>query len=266
MKGINRSKLINFFVILAVILLLIFFNWRGLLSGPRDLVFWITDPFLKLFGAADKGIFGAWNFFVALKDLNKENVNLKKENTVLLEEVINLKESARENESLKRQLGVAEIKNQKLVMAGVAGYNPALGQYFLIDKGGNDGLSVNSAVVAAGNFLVGRVAEVEGNFSKVLLISDSNSSINVITQENRVAGVVKGNHGLGIIMEMIPIDAQIKAGEIVLTSGLNDGIYKNLIVGRITDTVKKENEIFQNATVVPFVDFKNLEQVFVLVQ
>ena len=95
------------------------------------------------------------------------------------------------------------------------------------------------AVVAAGNFLVGRAAEVNDNFSKVLLISDSNSSINVITLENRVGGVIKGRHGLSIAMELIPIDAQIKVGETILTSGLNDGIAKNLIVGKIIDIVKK---------------------------
>jgi len=266
MKSVNKSKFITFFIVLAVILLLIFFNLRGLLVAPKDIVFFVANPFLKLFGVLDKGIFGTWNFFVALKDLNIENANLKNENVALLNEVTNLKESARENESLRRQLGVAGIKNQKLVMAEVAGYNPALGQYFLIDKGRNDGLYINMAVVAAGDFFVGRAVEVNDNFSKALLIYDSNSLVNTITLESRVAGVVKGNHGLGIVMEMIPIDAQIKIGETVLTSGLNDGIPKDLIVGKITDIVKKENEIFQSATVVPFVDFKSLEQVFVLIR
>ena len=266
MKSANKSKFVTFFAVLTVILLLNFFNWRGLLTGPKDLIFFVTSPFLKLFGAADKGIFGAWNFFVAIKDLNKENSNLKNANLFLFEELTRLKESARENEGLRRQLGVAQIANKKLIMAYVAGYDPFSGQYFLIDKGKKDGLSVGLTVLAAGNFLVGRVAEVNDKFSKVLLISDSNSSINVITLENRVGGVIKGRHGLSIAMELIPIDAQIKVGETILTSGLNDGVPKNLIVGKIIDTVKKANEIFQQATVVPFVDFKSLEQVFVLIQ
>jgi len=266
MKGINKHKFITFFMVLAVILLLIFFNWRGFLSGTKDMVFLITNPFLKLFGVMDRGIFGAWDFFAELKNINKENTDLKNENATLFKELTDLKELARENESLKRQLGVAEFKNQKLIIAHVAGYDPAMGQYFLIDKGRNDGVRVSLAVVAAGNLLVGRVAEVESNFSKILLVSDSNSLINAITQESRVSGVAKGNHGLGVVMEMIPIDAQIKVGETILTSGLNDGVPKDLIVGKISDIVKKENEIFQGAAIVSAANFKNLEQVFVIIQ
>ncbi len=264
MKNVNKSKLINFVVVLAVILLLIFFNFRGLLAGPKSLVFFAVSPFLKLFQAVDNGVSGAWGFFSALKGLNKENANLRNENLAFLEEVTYLKETARENEILRRQLGISQSEKQKLIMAEVVGYNPTLGRYFLIDKGSQDGLSVDLAVVAANNFLIGQVAEAGRNFSKVLLISDSNSSVNAITQDTRINGVVKGSHGLGVAMEMIPIDVQVTVGETVLTSGLNGVIPKGLIIGRIADVVKKASEIWQRATIAPAVEFDKLEQVFIL--
>jgi len=266
MKSINKSRLINFFVILAVILLLIFFNWRGLLAGPKSLAFFATSPFLKLFQAVDNGMAGAWGFLAALKDLNNENIILRSENAALVEQVASLKEAERENEVLRQQLGVLPPGKQKLVMARITGYNPVLGQYFLIDKGEKDGVAINLAVVAANNFLVGRVVEVNQIFSKVLLISDSNSSVNAITQESRVSGAVKGSHGLAIAMEMIPIDAQVLVGEPVLTSGLNDAIPRGLVIGRIASVVRKESEIFQRAAITPVLEFNKLEKVFVLLQ
>ncbi len=264
MSNINKSKLINFFVVLAVILLLIFFNFGGLLAGPKSFVFFVASPFLKLFQAVDDGVAGAWGFFLTLKDLNKENANLKNENTAFLEEVTRLKEAVRENEVLRRQMGIDQSEKQKLIMAEVIGYNPTLGQYFLIDRGLKDGLSVGLAVVAANNFLIGRVAEVSQNFSKVLLILDSNFLVNAVTQDTRISGVVKGSHGLGVAMEMIPIDAQIIVGETVLTSGLNETIPKGLIIGRVAEVVKKASEIWQRATIALIVEFDKLEQVFIL--
>lgn len=264
MNNINKSKLINFFAVLAVILLLVFFNFRGMLSAPRNLTFWAASPLLKLFRAVDNGIFGAWSFFLSLKELNKENADLKNINSALFGEVARLKEAVRENEILRQQLEVGKLEKNRLMMANVIGYNSILGQYFLIDKGKADDLSVGLAVVAANNFLAGRVAEVEEHFSKVVLISDSNFSINTITQDTRASGYVKGIHGLGIAMEMIPIDAQINIGETVLTSGLNDGVPKGLIIGKITDVVKKANEIWQRASIVSAAEIKNLEQVFII--
>lgn len=264
MKNINKPKLINFFIVLAVILLLIFFNWRGWLAAPKSLVFWATRPFVSLFQTVDKWVVAPWNFFITLKDLSQENANLTSENKILLGETTRLKETARENELLRQRLDLGPSEKQKLVMAAVAGANLTQGQYLLINKGRADGMAAGLAVVTANNFLIGRVAEAEDNFSRVLLISDGSSVINALTQNTRVNGAVRGKYGLGLTLEMIPINAQINIDEIVLSSGLNDGVPKGLVIGRIVSVEKKPNEIWQSATLAPAADLKALEQVFVI--
>ncbi len=264
MSNINRSKLINFFVVLAVILLLIFFNWRGLLSGPKGLVFWTTRPLVVFFQAVDNWVSTPWHFFATLKDLAQENARLTNENKVLWGEASRLKEVARENEWLRQQLNLDQPAKQRLVMVEVSGYDLTQGQYFLVNRGSADGVVAGLAVAAANNFLVGRVVEVNDNFSKILLISDGASAINAVTQDTRVNGSVKGSHGLGITLEMVPIDAQINVGETVLSSGLNDGIPRGLVIGRITSLNKKANEIWQSAVIAPAADLNNLEQVFII--
>jgi len=259
------SKTFYLFSVLAVILLLIFFNYLGWLGSSKNFVYNVSSPFMKLFQAVDRQIAGAFNFWTELKNLNQENKNLGDENRRLLEENTNLKEVLRENELLRQQLAIAPPEKEQLILADVIGYLPQVGQYFLIDKGSQQGLKEGMTVVAANNFFVGRLVEVGDRWAKVSLVLHSNFLVNVLTQETRVRGIVKGNHGLGLIMEMIPIDAQIKVGENILTSGINDQISGGLVVGQISSIEKKESEIFQQAILQTVVNFNKLEKVFVII-
>jgi len=259
------SKTFYLFSVLAVILLLIFFNYLGWLNFPKNFAYRASLPFMKLFQSVDRQIAGAFNFWTELKNLNRENKNLGDENQKLFYENTNLKEVLRENELLRQQLAIAPPEKEQLVLANIVGYLPQIGQYFLVDKGNQQGLKEGMTVVAANNFFIGRLSEVGDRWAKVSLVIDSNFLVNVLTQETRVRGIVRGNHGLGLIMEMIPIDAQIKVGENILTSGINDQISGGLAVGQISSVEKKESEIFQQAILQPAVDFNKLEKVFVII-
>ncbi len=222
-------------------------------------------PFMKLFQSIDRQIAGAFNFWTELKNLNRENRSLGDENQKLLDENINLKEALRENELLRQRLAIAPPEKEQLVLADIVGYLPQVGQYFLVDKGSQQGLKEGMIVITANNFFVGRLAEVGDRWAKVSLVLDSKFLVNVLTQETRVRGIVRGNRGLGLIMEMIPIDVEIKIGENILTSGINDQVSGGLIAGRISSIEKKESEIFQQAILQPAVDFNKLEKVFVII-
>jgi len=259
------SKTFYLFSVLAVILLLIFFNYLGWLNFPKDFIYGVSLPFMNLFQSVDRQIAGAFNFWTEIKNLNQENKVLRDENQKLLDENANFKETSRENELLRQRLSIALPEEKQLILANVVGYLPQVGQYFLLDKGHRQGLREGMAVVTANNFFVGRLAEVGDRWAKVSLVLDSNFLVNVLTQDTRVRGIVRGNHGLGLIMEMIPMDAQIKAGENILTSGINDQIASGLIVGQISSIEKKESEIFQQAKLQPVVDFTKLEKVFIMI-
>ncbi|TSC53843.1 MAG: rod shape-determining protein MreC [Parcubacteria group bacterium LiPW_39] len=265
-KKIFLKSFGTFFVVLAVILLLIFFHFKGWLAIPKDAVYFISAPFLKFWQQTGDKISGVFNFLLTIKNLDRENYFLREENRKLFQENTDLKEAVQENKLLRQRLALGEPAQRQLVLAKVVGYNPQLGQYFLIDKGSAAGLVPDLAAVTANNFLVGKIVQVNRYSAKVMLISDSSSLVNAITQETRVNGVVKGSHGLAITMEMLPADQKINKGEIVLSSGLNDAIPRDLIIGRITEVILKESEIFQKATLQPATDFKKLESVFIIVK
>jgi len=265
-KIFSFQKLFYFFGILAVILLLIFFNSRGWLSAPKKVIYWGASPFLKFFYASEQRVNEGIRFIFTIKDLALDNARLADENKKLWDENAGLKESARENEALRRRLELPLPAGSKQVLADVVGYDSQSGQYLLINKGSADGIAVNSPAVDANNFLIGRIAEVAGNFSKIMLLADSNSAINAITQDTRVNGLAKGSHGLGLMLEMIPVDAQINGGETVLTSGINDSLTQGLVIGHVGRIIQKENEIFQKAEIELAVNPRRVEKVFVIIK
>jgi rod shape-determining protein MreC len=262
-KIFSKSK-ISFFVVIAVILLLIFFNFKGWLGIPRNIIYQASSPFLKSFQWLSAKTAAGVKIFTSIKDLMVENSDLKQENQKLWQENSDLKEAARENQDLRQRLALGQIQGRVFILAKIVGFNPELGQYFLIDKGKSEGVSEGLAVVTADNFLIGKVVEAEQHNAKVLLISDSDSIVNALTQDGRVSGIVKGTTGLGLDMEMIPINKEIKTGETVLTSGRNDNFPAGLIVGKISDIILKETDIFQKAAIQPAANFSELESVFVI--
>jgi len=257
-------KSLSVFVVLAVILLLIFFSYKGWLEIPKNIVFQIFNPILKPFQLSASQFGAGVKIITTIKNLISENNNLKKENQRLWQQNSGLKEAERENIILRQRLDLGSVNNHRFILASVVGFDPEVGQFFLIDKGEAEGVIVNSAVVTENNFLVGKIIEVRQHGAKVLPITDSNSSIMALTQDSRVSGIVKGTHGLGLEMDMIPIREQIKSGENVLSSGRENEIPAGLIVGKISETIIKEAEIFQKAVVQPAADFSKLESVFIL--
>jgi rod shape-determining protein MreC len=68
-------------------------------------------------------------------------------------------------------------------------------------------------------------------------------------------------------VELIPQDASVESGDLVLTSGLGGGYPPNLIVGQVANTnIRSRNfDLFQEATVQPVVDFNRLQIVLIIV-
>lgn len=262
---ILKSKIIVPLLILAFIVLLIFLNIKGWLNQPKNIFYTVSRPFLKAGQWLGNKISDALSFFVVMGQLAKENQFLKNENQKLFLENTQLKDIAIENEILRRQLDFSLPEKKTLILANIIGrYSGAQEYSFLIDRGKEDGVSVNQPIVAGGGYLVGKITEVSKNTAKALLIVDSKSIVNVRVQETRASGAVRGEHGLSIVMEMISQEHKIKQGELVITSGLGGIFPKGLLVGEIEEIISAETEVFKKARLRPLVDFNKLEMVFVI--
>ena len=138
---------------------------------------------------------------------------------------------------------------------------------FTIDRGENDGIKPNMAVVVPSG-VVGFVTDVYPNSARVQTFLDPRIAIGVIVQrpESRLAGVVKGdgNHPNKPMMVNIAREGDVLVGDKLITSGYG-GIYpKGLLVGNVLSIENDTEGFVKNATIQPTVDFHRLEEVFII--
>jgi rod shape-determining protein MreC len=63
---------------------------------------------------------------------------------------------------------------------------------------------------------------------------------------------------------MISLDAAVESGDVILTSGLGGNYPPNIFVGQVLSTQRRENALFQTASVQPIVDFASINAVLVI--
>lgn len=249
---------------LLIISSLIFANRFGWLNVPQKYFFNLTYPVQKNLYAASLKTSDFFSFLASLDDLKGENKRLKEQNQEFWGELVRLDEFARENEFLRQQLNLSACADKQLVLAKVIGQDlSGSGQYLLIDKGSGDGIKEKMAVIAAGNVLVGRVAETEENSAKIQLITDVNSRVNIFLQDSGTTGVARGEWS-SLIVGLVPQGENISEGETLITSGLAGVFPAGLLVGKIEKKISNDAQVFQEAEARSAADFKTLEKVFVI--
>ncbi len=200
-------------------------------------------------------------------ELASELRQVQAERDQLLAENAKLTELAAEVEQLREQLGFQQMHPElETVNARVLGRDPdSLEKFIVINRGSNDGIAVGQAVVSP-NFLVGQVVEVDPDRARVLLLIDAGFQTGARLQTSRATGIVYGLWQFGERAEMrhIPIDTEIPDGEIVVTSGLTQGIPAGLVIGAVTNVQRDDVAKQITAEVLPLVSFDDIQTVTVI--
>ena len=223
-----------------------------------------VSPFLKATAYLKDTVAGIWGSYVDLRAVRTENLRLKEEIGALELRARVLEEERRENLRLKNLLELREREPFRFVAARVVGKDAT--NWFhslLIDQGTRHGIQRHSAVITPGG-LVGQAVDVSRSSARVQLITDPVSSVGVMLQNSRVTGLLVGTQSERLRIKYLPIRAEVRVGEVVITSGLG-GVYpKGIMVGTVVSVDKRSGALFQEATVEPSVDLSRLEEVLVV--
>ena len=176
-----------------------------------------------------------------------------------------LLELERENERLRRLLKLKERPIHRSIAALVSGREPT--NWFntiLLDKGSEVGVEENFIVITPEG-LVGRVNKVHRNSCQVLLITDPESEIGVLIERTRFQGVLQGRKR-DLILKYLPLGAEVKEGDMITTSGLEEGLFpKGLVIGRIKRIdASHPQDLFLEIIVAPKANLSRLEEVLIL--
>jgi len=131
-----------------------------------------------------------------------------------------------------------------------------------IDHGSRDLIKIHDPVLTPGG-IVGQVIMTSPFSAKIMLITDSHSSCDVLVQRTRGRGILQGTNQELCQLSYLVRSADIQIGDTIITSGM-DGVYpKGIPVGTIVSLDKGKESLCQKITVQPFANLSGLEEIIV---
>jgi rod shape-determining protein MreC len=232
----------------------------------------VTNWFTRITVSAQTWVSGRYlavvDFLTVPRDvasLRQRNAELEADVARLQTQVIELQQQVTETNILSALVDFARANPEfSYKAASVIGRDPSpFLRYVIINVGSNEGVLPGMPVVTDKG-LVGRVDAVIGEAARLQLVTDSASAVNVRLQASNTEAILVGSVTGDLSLDMIPQDATIQVGDVVLTSGLGGNYPANLLVGQVVSVRKLLSELFQQAVIQPNVDFNQLQFVLVI--
>lgn len=205
----------------------------------------------------------------------EENQYLKQKIDQTYEMQVRIADLEVENDKMRQELDLSQtLGDYSVVNATVISRSPDQWmETLVINVGSNNGIQVNQAVMA-GNGLIGRVIEVNPTSSKVLLLTSEQSNEGMVSARIQTANETSANGIVSdydprtkqYIMTQVDPDAEIKPGDMVITSGLGGVIPSTLLIGEVASAQMDDYGLFQNVKVVPAGEMTDIRFVTVILR
>jgi rod shape-determining protein MreC len=254
-------------ILLLVASFLVFTNTSYLAKGYAAIkggAAGFAGPTLSLIGKPAKLCRHLYDSYVDAIGARRENVRLTKKLESLEFENQRIPELESENKRLKTILNLMEQRKNTMIAARVVGED--VKNWFkciIIDKGKDHGVKEKMPVVTAKG-LVGQAVEVEKWHSKIMVINDTNSSVDVFVEGKQTRGMLEGTGQSTLKLKYILKNDEVEIGDKLVTSG-KDGIYpKGLPTGIVITVNRAKSGIFADVDVMPYNNFKRLDEVLIV--
>ncbi len=246
------------FIFLSIFLLL---NLFLPISNPvKNTIFNIIAPIQKTMTTTGNNIFPVIGVFRDTKKVTEELNLLRSENSKLLSALAKTKILEEENNTLRSLLNL-EKEEDNVEVAEVLGRK--MGGHFITVQHKNK-VNIDSAVTTPEGVLVGFVVETNKNISKVRLLTNKESALEVkIINENNPIGVLKGNDKKTLHIETLPKNQNIERGDLVVGQSYNGIALGDIYVGRIINITDHDVEPFLSADVYQGVDLRYINYLFI---
>ncbi len=227
---------------------------------------WTVEAFTPLESAGTASIGwlgGLWSGYIDLHDTRQQNRLLQAQVDELRLKVDRLRGQAAEADRLAALLGFRQSHSKlPLLAARVISASPAPATRLIyINRGSDAGVRANMGVITPSG-VVGKVLEVYPGSAQVLLVTDRESGVGAMVSPTQAEGVVKGTGGPDLAMDYVVNTEKVKAGEPVLTSGLDQVFPRDLPVGTVVSI--RSGSPFQQIEVRPAAHLDRLEDVLVI--
>ncbi len=209
-----------------------------------------------------------WEHYVALIGVAEENTRLRDELRKAERQQALSAEDEAELARLRELFAIEPIRQAPAVGARIIAQGfgaQAMLKTMTVNKGYFDGAVVGTPVISAAG-VVGKVFRAAPHAATVLLLTDPDCRLAVISQETRTPGVVCGLPGDANMLEVRYVGQAtgLKVGEILITSGIDGDFPKGIPVGRVTLVEPPHETLFRQVHAEPIVRLDHLEEVLLL--
>lgn len=249
-------------------LLLLTFYLREGQVGPihavRSVVITVTSP-IRAVGSLVATPFHAVGNVVANLTASQETLrDLQDKNARLTAEVARLSEADQTAQRLEKLLSLRSTYNLESTAARIIGASSdAWTQTVTLDKGSAAGFAVGMPVCSTYG-VIGQIIEVGLNTSTVLLVNDETSGVSAMVQRSRAQGILQGQADGSLRLSYVNADADVKVGDIVITSGIGGVFPKGLPLGTVSSVEKSDNDVYYTIVVRTQANAENNEEVLVV--
>lgn len=262
-QGASARVKVVFFSFVAIILLVIDARLQTL-GLVRQVAGSALYPLQMLAVMPRDAVQNMGNYFTRISTLEKENLNLQHNQLTQSLAVQQAQQLNQENQQLRRLLSTSAQVKVKSVMAEILyDARDSFSRRIILNRGLQQGIALGQPVIDDLG-VVGQVTRVFPMTSEVTLLTDKDQAIPVQVQRNGLRSVAYGKGQVGSLELRVPSNADIKAGDVLVTSGI-DGIYPaGLLVARATLVENNATSTFERIVCLPMAGLDRHKEVLVL--
>lgn len=271
MKPLKNKLAVTIVVLSVAFLGIIIFSVKNNSNIISSGVGSVISPLQKIVYTVNDKIKNSFEFFLNFSKVKEENEELKAKNAELENKLVEYNRMKDENTRLREMFDYSEAnENYDYIGCNIVGYSGGnISDGYIIDKGTEDGVEKDMIIITSVG-LVGKVTKAESNFSIVQTILNENIAVAAMVESTReTTGILQGitdNKKNNLTkLSNIPIDSEIKEGDVILTSGLGGMYPKEIRIGEVVSVEVDSVGVMKTAIVNPYVDFSKLEELFVVV-
>ncbi|WP_426662819.1 rod shape-determining protein MreC [Rhodanobacter aciditrophus] len=262
----NAAGTLRLIVYLALAMVLMVLDHRnGWLWRVRYAASVVVEPVYRLANLPGAGIRTLSVAFADRKLLTEQNQRLREDLLLANARLNRMAGVAEQNQRLKELLDTQRSLDLNVQLARVVGVDlGAWQQRLVLNLGSRDGVKPGQPVIDA-HGVMGQVVEVLPTTSVVMLVTDPAHAIPVVVERSGLRTVAYGaRDGDGMVLPNIPLAADVRPGDRLLTSGLGGRFPPGFPVGKVVAVAPAATGMFRVAQVQPAADLERSEDVLLL--
>lgn len=268
---LERAKKIIFALVLSIIpLVLLYVQSKD--EEIRSIFAW---PVVELAGVIEKAALGVSGFisdglyrYVYLVNRSDELLALRAEvleTRALKAKIDDLMNERTSVTDLYFRASEAALPKGEVARV-IARAGAPMSRMIRLNRGSEHGIRAKSPVIAHQG-VVGQVLSVAPHFCDVLLVTDASSALDAKIVGSEARGLLRGvTNSTEYMMEIRDIDGliDVKAGNIVVTSGMNSSFPPGIPIGSVVESFRSRDGLYVSARIEPYVSMDRLVHVMVL--